>query len=139
MTTTAPGWYDDPSSPTHLRYWDGVRWTEQVTVRPPGAPSTPPGPADQNGPSSAAYWMVPVGRSWQSVIAGYLGILCLFVWFVGPVGIVVGGVTLWLGIWGLRRASTGGHGRGRAIFGVIAGSLSLLAGAVATFFWLSGS
>lgn len=24
-----PGWYDDPDSPEHLRYWDGSTWTEK--------------------------------------------------------------------------------------------------------------
>lgn len=23
-----PGWYTDPADPTHLRYWDGGRWTD---------------------------------------------------------------------------------------------------------------
>ncbi|MDQ1249042.1 MAG: hypothetical protein QG597_3416 [Actinomycetota bacterium] len=25
-----PGWYDDPESPTRLRYWDGERWTDKT-------------------------------------------------------------------------------------------------------------
>lgn len=136
VTTTASGWYNDPSNPAQVRYWDGARWTEQVAVLPPVAPA-PGAPADQTGPSSAAYWLVPVGRSWQSVIAGYLGLLCLVAWFGGPFGMVVGGVTVWLGIWGMKLARTGGHGRGRAIFGIIAGSLSVLGGAVGTYVWFS--
>jgi hypothetical protein len=36
------GWYQDPQgAPTHLRYWDGRRWTE-FTVSPPKPPSFPP-------------------------------------------------------------------------------------------------
>jgi hypothetical protein len=26
-----PGWYRDPGDPILLRFWDGTRWTEQVT------------------------------------------------------------------------------------------------------------
>lgn len=25
-----PGWYDDPQSPTSLRYWDGMAWTDRT-------------------------------------------------------------------------------------------------------------
>ena len=25
MTTTAPGWHQDPSTPAQVRYWDGTR------------------------------------------------------------------------------------------------------------------
>jgi hypothetical protein len=25
-----PGWYPDPGSPSHARYWDGLSWTDQV-------------------------------------------------------------------------------------------------------------
>ena len=28
--STAEGWYDDPSSPGRLRYWDGGDWTDWV-------------------------------------------------------------------------------------------------------------
>ena len=33
QSQVAQGWYDDPSSPTHLRYWDGVRWTDQTATK----------------------------------------------------------------------------------------------------------
>jgi hypothetical protein len=69
-------------------------------------------------PTSAAHWMLPVGRSWQSIVAGYLGLIALVAWFLGP-------VALGMGIWALARASRDGtHGRGRAIFGVVVGSLT---------------
>ncbi len=49
------GWYDDPHDPTHLRYFDGVLWTENrapkaspTIVQPPVAPSQPT-PAPQYG------------------------------------------------------------------------------------------
>lgn len=35
----APGWYTDPHSVTHLRWWDGTAWTSHVT------PISPPQPA----------------------------------------------------------------------------------------------
>ena len=28
-----PGWYDDPSEPTRLRWWDGAGWTEHIRAR----------------------------------------------------------------------------------------------------------
>ncbi len=38
-----PGWYDDPESAIHLRYWDGGQWTAERTPKPPpaGAPTSP--------------------------------------------------------------------------------------------------
>ncbi|MDE3205939.1 MAG: DUF2510 domain-containing protein [Acidobacteriota bacterium] len=27
-----PGWHPDPSGRSHLRYWDGVTWTEHVST-----------------------------------------------------------------------------------------------------------
>ncbi|WP_277949586.1 DUF2510 domain-containing protein [Cellulomonas sp. WB94] len=72
-----------------------------------------------SGPSDAVHWMLPVGRSWQSITAGYVGLLSLGIWVLGPVAI-------WLGIWAILKARTGGHGRGRAVFAIITGTLGTL-------------
>jgi len=73
--------------------------------------------ADQHGPSDALHWILPVGRSWQSIVAGYVAIVALFLWPLGP-------VALGLGIWALVKAQRGGHGRGRAVFAVVVGVLA---------------
>lgn len=65
-------------------------------------------------PHDALHWIVPLGRSWQSVVAGYLGLVGLVVWPLAPVAVV-------LGAWAMVRARSGGHGRGRAVFAIVAG------------------
>jgi len=49
----APGWYTDPQSVTHLRWWDGTAWTSHVTpinVPPPAAVVlAPQRPAEVSG------------------------------------------------------------------------------------------
>lgn len=130
-TAAPPSWYTDPQGPQALRYWDGASWTAST------APMPQPTPGSQS--SDGLHWVVPVGRSWQSIAAGYLAFACLALAAVGPVGLVLGAVTLWLGIWGLRLARAGGHGSGRAIFGIVCGALAILAGALTTLLWLSVS
>lgn len=42
-TSPAPaGWYDDPSSSTQLRYWDGTVWTAQTALKAPPKPAVAP-------------------------------------------------------------------------------------------------
>ncbi|MET0434142.1 MAG: hypothetical protein ABW025_08235, partial [Cellulomonas sp.] len=67
------------------------------------------------GPGDAVHWLLPTGRSWQSIVAGYVGLFALLIWPLGPFAV-------WFGLWGLRRARTGGHGRGRAVFAVVVGA-----------------
>lgn len=76
---------------------------------------------DSSGPGSAMHWMVPVGRSGVSIAAGYVGLFALVIWPLAPVAIG-------LGIWGLRKARTGGHGSGRCIFAIVAGVIGALLG-----------
>ncbi len=151
MTTTGvlAGWYTDPLEPAAtLRYWSGAEWTEHVAPRVPVAPalyaqppygqpayaataptwaahgSAPFGPPSRQGehPSDALHWIVPTGRSWQTIAAGYVGIVSLLLVPLGPVAIV-------LGVLGLRAASRqGSHGRGRAIFGIVAGVIATVIG-----------
>lgn len=104
-------------------------YTGAPTAAPYGHGGTPPweqpvaaGPS--YGPTSAVHWLLPVGRSWQSIAAGYLGIVGLFIPVFAPFAI-------WLGIVALQRARTGGHGRGRAIFGIVAGAIGLTWGVLA--------
>jgi hypothetical protein len=69
-------------------------------------------------PAGFAHWALPVGRSWQSITAGYVALIAIVAWFLGP-------VALGLGVWALVKASRdGSHGRGRAIFAVVVGLLA---------------
>ncbi|MCL2468153.1 MAG: DUF2510 domain-containing protein [Micrococcales bacterium] len=124
---TTPGWYLDNQNPGLMRWYDGQRWTEQIraTEQVPAVGT----PMLADGPSSALHWMAPVGRSWQSVVSGYFGLLALLSWMFAGLGVggagvggVVGASTLALGVWALRRAAEGGHGRGRAWFAILAGA-----------------
>ena len=116
-TITPPGWYPDPAAPASFRWWDGAQWTPYVHV---------PGPMpDVTGKNDPAYWLLPVGRPWQALVAGYLGVVCLITWLMGPVGVVFGAITVALGIWGLdagRSRKLGGQGR--AWFGIVTGAVS---------------
>jgi hypothetical protein len=131
--TAAAGWYPDPVTPSTVRYFDGVSWTPHVAAAPTVAPVAFSGPtafpvAGGAGhgvglePSDPVHWLLPTGRSWQSITAGYLGLFLFvpFLWFLGP-------VALGLGVWALRESSrTGVHGRGRAVFGIVMGAIATL-------------
>lgn len=36
------GWYDDPASPAHVRWWDGSGWTAHIAAKPTAAPAETP-------------------------------------------------------------------------------------------------
>lgn len=63
-----PGWYDEPSMPGTLRYWDGQQFTGAVAPKPPG-------PVYNEGPSVAT---IALG-----VAAGIALVLFMLFWFGG--------------------------------------------------------
>ncbi len=68
--------------------------------------TTARGGGDEYGPSSVLHYVIPVGRSWQSVVAPYLGLASLVSLPVvghacGVAGIALGIVAMALGTIGL--------------------------------------
>lgn len=129
------GWYPDPAAPGGLRYFDGTGWTEHTAPgwlpSPPGpsvladgfvpVPYAGPSPHFGESPSDPVHWILPTGRTWQSIVAGYLALFAVLFWCLGP-------VVLALGIYALSASAAGhGHGRGRAWFAVVVGMVSTLA------------
>jgi membrane protein implicated in regulation of membrane protease activity len=102
---------------------------------------------NSTGPSEAIHWLIPVGRSGESIAAGYLGFLCLFLTILAlvPFGFIgsllVAGLTIWLAVRALKKAESGGHGRGRAIFGLVGAGAAILASIVGMYatFAVAGS
>jgi len=81
-------------------------------------PQTAPPRSFGQSPATAAHWMLPTGRSWQSIASGYVALFAIVIWPLGPIALA-------LGIWALvRAAQQGSHGRGRSIFAIIVGVLT---------------
>lgn len=124
-----PAWYADPQVPGQLRWYDGARWTEHTApAAPPGY--APPGyapagyaPGGWGAPAQrdrAMEALLPVNRSGLAIAAGYAGLFSILLIF-GPVAILLGVLALR----DLAGKPTVG-GRGRAWFGIIAGSIGTL-------------
>jgi Protein of unknown function (DUF2510) len=129
--TTPAGWYDDPQDARFIRFWDGFQWSANVAPKVANPVGGSGSQAFDTGPSSVLHYIVPVGRSWQSVVAPYLGLCSLL-----PVPIIsqllgIGGIVL--GVIALRLARTGGHGTGRAITAIVLGSIGLVLGVIVLF------
>ena len=103
-----PGWHPDPHQPGLWRWWDGTQWTAQTAPMLPAHPVAPP---QDLGQSPVMRALLPVGRPWQAIVAGYVGLFAIFIVFLGPIAIG-------FGVWGIQ---AGGHGKGRSIFGIVAG------------------
>ncbi|MFL6163741.1 MAG: DUF4190 domain-containing protein [Jatrophihabitantaceae bacterium] len=98
-------------------------WRRGMTVAAPAHTLAPfdrylQGP--RLGDDPAMRWLLPVGRAPWAIAAGYLGLFSLLLVF-GPFAVGAG-------VLGLRqiRRNPRLHGRGRATFGIIAGSLATL-------------
>ncbi len=122
MTPPPPGWYDDPGYPGVLRWFDGVSWTPHTAPKQ-GPPV--PGPLDPAMP-----WLLPVGRSWQAITAGYLGLAVVVFALIPAFAGVLWLVTAPIALVALDKAREGKLGRGRAWFALASG-LAPLAAAIA--------
>lgn len=79
------GWYDDPESGLHIRYWDGSAWTADRRPKPPATPP-PAGPPHQL-PAGGAGGLVSeksfVATLLLALIVGPLGVHRFYVGKVG--------------------------------------------------------
>jgi Protein of unknown function (DUF2510) len=111
-----PGWYPDPYRHAEQRWYDGREWTRHVHPVGPIREVVPPGslPTGMH-PIGAEYWLIPVGRSWQAVVAPWVGLGGLFIPFLGIAAIV-------LAVLALRLPKDPHHpGRGRPIVAIVLG------------------
>ena len=134
--TTPAGWYDDPHDARFIRFWDGFQWSVNVAPKVADPSGSAASFGSDTGPSSVLHYILPVGRSWQSVTAPYLGLCSLL-----PVPIIsqllgIGGIVL--GVIALRLARTGGHGTGRAITAIVLGSIGTIVGTIVLVMMVSG-
>jgi len=117
--TAGPGWYADPGAAGWWRWFDGAGWTAhthpmQAVPFAYGYNAPPP----QRG--RGLEMLLPVNRAPLAIVAGYLGLFSLLL-LPGPVAVVVS-------VMALRQLKTKPDvgGRGRAWFGLIAGSIASL-------------
>ena len=97
---------------------------------PPGDPTPPPLPGawpayppplpTRMGDDPGMRMLLPVGRSWLAILAGYVGLFAILV--------IPAPFALLLGILAIRhiRRNPGKHGMGRAVFAVVMGGLFTL-------------
>ena len=78
---TSAGWFEDPESAQHWRWWDGSAWGPRVEKRPAGDQPVPPAPAVAAKPFAQG---MRVANKWAS---GVLVVAALFVlWGAGLLG-----------------------------------------------------
>jgi Domain of unknown function (DUF4190) len=87
---------------------------------PPAPPAGPPAMKPFIEDGTLLRMVVPIGRSWLAIAAGYLGLFAI-VMVPAPLALIVGV----LAVLDLRRHPEK-HGMGRAIFGVVMGLLGTL-------------
>ena len=132
-----PGWYADPLRRFELRYYNGAKWTADVStggerfVDPLGIDVEPH--SRQPARSGAA---APTSLATASMVLGIVAVATAWIPFVVVVGAIAAVLALVFGTLAIRRSGPAGDGRSRAVIGLITGGSGLLAaalGAVLTF------
>ena len=96
-------------------------------IPPPPSPPPlpiPPSQPQRLGDDAAMRMLLPVGRSAWAIAAGYLGLFSLIV-LPAPLALIVSIIALW-DIHRSRSSPHPKHGTGRAIFGLVMGTLGTL-------------
>ncbi len=72
------------------------------------------------GQDAGMRMIIPVGRAWQAIVSGYMGLLSILPGF--------GVLALIFGVWAIVviKNDPKQHGMGRAIFGIIAGAIGTI-------------
>lgn len=135
LSTAAAGWYPDPLGRCEFRWFNGLRWTADVSVDgrrfvddldAPGRAPVGPGAL---GPAAAPLGMpVRLSRTLAmlAMIFGLAGLVIAWVPFVFVVGGLGGIAAVVLGIVALRRIGANrASGRGMAVTGIVAGVAAL--------------
>lgn len=122
MNAPPSGWFPDPLGRHEHRWFNGTTWTSDVSdhgvryVDPLGVSPSPAGSSGGGGRN---------GLATAAMVCGILAILVAWAPFIVVVGIVLGVLALVFGIRAMRIAGPDGEGRGRAIAGVVTGSVAL--------------
>lgn len=116
-----PGWYNDPSIPGQLRYWDGARWTEHTQpLAVPSQPGPPPSPASAPTSTTAQYYQRKLdGFAIWSLILGIIPVIPV----VGSILAVIFG---FIGKSHVAKSEGWLRGRLMAIWGIVLGLFSVV-------------
>lgn len=87
---TPPGWYDDPTDPISLRYWDGLQWSQHTHQRMSPAPLQPSlVPALREKPEASR-------RPIVHLIVTAATLVVVFLVGLIPVGMTLTAVAVWV-------------------------------------------
>jgi hypothetical protein len=86
-----------------------------VTVMRPAA--VPPAPIEPLGENAGIRLLIPVGRSFWAIAAGYAGLFAVLV-LPAPIALILGIIAIYD-----IKTHPKRHGMGRAIFGLVMGAL----------------
>jgi hypothetical protein len=100
-----------------------------VTVLPPGV--VPPTPLPSLGENAGIRMLLPVGRSFWAIAAGYAGLFAVL-FFPAPIALILGIIAV-----GDIKRHPDRHGMGRAVFGIVMGVVCTI-GWVLIFAYMAG-